>query len=517
MSSFAAEPLLLPAMIALNGRNLPDKPALIVGDEAETWSEFAAATAAVANALAGLGLRPGERVAVLMSNGRAMAETLFGIVRGGFVAVPLNVAVSDDAIAGMIADCAAAALVATDDHAGRIDAMREPLPGAAAERRLCDRPRAGWLHLAAVCAGASTAAPAVRITPESECNIIYSSGTTGLPKGIVHDHRCRAAWAYDMSVGLRYHGGARTLCSLGLYSNISWVAMLATILTGGTLYVMPRFDVRRCLELVEAAAITHTTMVPVQLQRMLDDDGFSPQRVRSLQSLMCCGSPLTPADKRRLVDAFGGAFMELYGLTEGVVTILSPEDIEARLDSVGRPCAGQAIAIVGADDRPCPAGVAGEIVGRGPLLMAGYHNRDDADREATWRDEAGRPWLRTGDIGRLDDDGFLYLVDRKKDMIISGGQNVYPADIEAVLSGHEAVVEVAVIGVASERWGETPLAVIVAKDAVDGDELLGWANGRLGRQQRVSSVEFVAELPRNPNGKVLKRTLRERFAGKTYA
>ncbi|MEO0997329.1 MAG: AMP-binding protein [Pseudomonadota bacterium] len=513
MSSFAAEPLLLPAMIELNGRNLPDKPALIVGDETKSWSEFAAATAAVANALAGLGLRPGDRVAVLMSNGRAMAEALFGIVRGGFVAVPLNVAVSDEAAAGMIADCAAAALIATDDHAHRIDS----LPAPPVERRLCDRPRAGWLHLAAVCTDASTEPPAVRVTPESECNIIYSSGTTGLPKGIVHDHRCRAAWACDMSVGLRYHSGARTLCSLGLYSNISWVAMLATILAGGTLYVMPRFDVRGCLRLIESAAITHTAMVPVQLQRLLDHDGFSPARVRSMQSVMCCGSPLAPAQKRQLVAAFGGAFMELYGLTEGLVTILSPEDIEARLDSVGRPCAGQAIRIIDADDRPCPAGVAGEIVGRGPLLMAGYHNREDADREATWHDEAGRPWLRTGDIGRLDDDGFLYLVDRKKDMIISGGQNVYPADIEAVLRGHEAIADVAVIGVASQRWGETPLAVVVAAGDVDGEELLGWANGLLGRQQRISGVEFVAELPRNPNGKVLKRTLRERFAGKTFA
>ena len=232
---------------------------------------------------------------------------------------------------------------------------------------------------------------------------------------------------------------------------------------------------------------------------------------------MCCGSPLAVALKRQIVERMPGDFIELYGLTEGLITILSPEDIADKIASVGRPSPGQAIAIVGDDDRPVATGDAGEIVGHARYLMAGYHANDAANKEATWTDADGTRWLRTGDVGRLDDDGFLYLVDRKKDMIISGGQNIYPADIEAVLLEHETVSEVAVIGIPDEKWGETPLALVVptAGAAPDTDAIRDWANARLGKQQRVSAVEVIAELPRNPNGKVLKRELRKDYAKPT--
>jgi acyl-CoA synthetase (AMP-forming)/AMP-acid ligase II len=202
----------------------------------------------------------------------------------------------------------------------------------------------------------------------------------------------------------------------------------------------------------------------------------------------------------------------LYGLTEGPVTTLEPEDAEGRLSSVGKPLPGTDILILGDEDRPCPPNVPGEIVGRGRMLMAGYHGRPDANEEATWTDGQGHRWLRTGDIGKLDEQGFLYLVDRKKDLIISGGQNIYPADIEVVIAAHPAVAEVAVIGVDSTRWGETPLAVTVLRDTnVDLGELKNWTNERVGKQQRIAGVVTVPELPRNPNGKVLKRELRKRF------
>jgi acyl-CoA synthetase (AMP-forming)/AMP-acid ligase II len=238
-----------------------------------------------------------------------------------------------------------------------------------------------------------------------------------------------------------------------------------------------------------------------------------------LQTLMCCGSPLPLSVKRAIPQRLNCGLIELYGLTEGLVTTLDPEDFDRKLESVGRPIPGQQLQILGDDDRPVPAGEPGEIVGLGRLTMERYHNRPDATLESTWVDPEGRCWLRTGDIGRLDQDGFLYLVDRKKDLILSGGQNVYPADLEAVLAQHPAVAEVAVIGIPSERWGETPLALVVPRAAMPAPAeprivpaaLRDWANARLGKQQRISELRFVEALPRNANGKILKRVLRREY------
>jgi acyl-CoA synthetase (AMP-forming)/AMP-acid ligase II len=322
------------------------------------------------------------------------------------------------------------------------------------------------------------------------------------------------ARAGDQAVAFRYDSGARTLRNLGLYSNISWVAMLATIFAGGTLVIQSNFDSLKCLEAIEDKQITHTAMVPVQYQRLLECPAFESFDLGTLRATMSCGSPLGIGLKKQIMNRLPGEFIELYGLTEGLVTILSPEEMQDKIESVGRPSPGQFLAIIDDDGSELPAGEAGEIVGRNRLMMSGYHNNDAENEAATWLHPSGERWLRTGDIGRVDEDGFLYLVDRKKDMIISGGQNIYPADIEAVLLEHAAISEVAVIGVASERWGETPLALIVAKPGVaaDTDAITSWANARLGKQQRIAAARLLDELPRNPNGKVLKRELRGRYA-----
>jgi acyl-CoA synthetase (AMP-forming)/AMP-acid ligase II len=229
---------------------------------------------------------------------------------------------------------------------------------------------------------------------------------------------------------------------------------------------------------------------------------------------MCCGSPLTADVKRGFTREFDCQLIELYGLTEGLVTILEPEDLERKILSVGKPVLGADIRIIGEDEREVAPGETGEIVGRGRLVMAGYHEQNEANREATWIDAAGAQWLRTGDVGRIDVEGFLYIVDRKKDMILSGGQNIYPTDIESVMREHPAIAEVAVIGVPNERWGESPVAVVILRPErkVTALEVTEWVNARLGKQQRISRVIYRDSLPRNPNGKVLKRELRREYA-----
>jgi len=515
MAWFEPRPLLIPDIIAMNQVHLCGKAAVVIDDEAISWADFGAGTARFANALHDSGLQKGDRVVVLMKNSYEMVEAMFGVIRAGLVAVPLNVSITDDAVAGMIRNSNAKAVLASDEHVHRVESLRQKVESQIRQNFIAPQSSVdGWRDYVAMRDAASDAEPLVEIAPEDECNVIYSSGTTGLPKGIVHDHACREAWGSDMAVALRYHAGARTLCNLGLFSNIVWVGMLATIFAGGTLVVSRRFEVADCLETMEKNRVTHATMVPLQYQKLLEHPDFERFDLSSLDACMCCGSPLAVGLKRELAERWPGDFIELYGLTEGLVTILSPEDLLTKTESVGQPCPGQHLAIIGDDDELLPPGEAGEIVGNCRFMMAGYHDNDAANEEATWVHPSGERWLRTGDVGKLDEDGFLFLVDRKKDLIISGGQNIYPADIEAALIEHDVVSEVAVVGVPHEKWGETPLAVVVLAEgtSIASEELTAWVNGQVGKQQRVAATVFVDELPRNPNGKILKRELRTTFA-----
>jgi acyl-CoA synthetase (AMP-forming)/AMP-acid ligase II len=518
MRWFEAPEPLLPEMIARHGRWRAGRTALVAGPRRLSWAEFERDTAQIANGLAALGLGAGERVAILMDNSLEMALAIFGILRSGCVAVPLNVSVTDAAVGAMIEDAAARAVFASGSHCARIEAL------AAGSARLGSAVRIGhhapgapWIELNPWCAQQSAAPPAP-LSPHAECNIIYSSGTTGVPKGIVHSHRCRLNWAVDCALTLRYRSDCVTLCSLGLFSNISWVAMLCTVLVGGTIVIMPHFDAAACAALIESERVTHGNFVPLQLERLLSLPELSRRDLSSLDTLMCCGSPLALEVKREFPRRTGATLIELYGLTEGLCTVLAPEDFAAKTASVGKPFLGTDLRIIGDDGRELPADAIGEIVGVSALLMQGYNGRDEASAEATWQGPDGRRWLRTGDLGYLDADGFLYVVDRKKDMILSGAQNVYPADIEQVMRAHPDVADVAVVAARSAKWGETPVAIVVAKagSTVDRQALIGWTNARVGKQQRIADVVWRSALPRNANGKVLKRELRAELAGRDY-
>ncbi|MEE4203592.1 MAG: class I adenylate-forming enzyme family protein, partial [Halieaceae bacterium] len=509
--SFATSAPLLPEILALHGKWRAPDPAVVTDTASWTWREFTERIHAFGNGLLALGVQPGDRVGLLMANGSPMVEAMFGAIAMGGVVVPLNVSVSDDAAVAMFNDAGVTAVIASDEWLSRLDNIAgslEQMPIRIAPTPSLD----GWRSMADVSADQSTKRPEVTIEPDDLINIIYSSGTTGLPKGIAHDHRGRRDWAYDLAIALRYHGGARTLLTIGLYSNISWVAMLSTLLAGGCIYVESRFSEDAFLDRVEADRITHTAMVPIQFQRVIEAAARRDRvDVSSMQAMMSCGSPLREALKRDIFECFDCGVIELYGLTEGIITTLETEHAEGRWASVGRPLIGTDICIVGDDDQILGASESGEICSRGRIAMPGYWNRHDANEAATFTDPDGKVWLRSGDIGYIDSEGFLYIVDRKKDMILSGGQNVYPQDIEAVVTNHDAVFDVAVIGLPSERWGETPVALVVFREGEDAspEAIKDWVNKRVGKQQRLTDVIVVDELPRNPNGKILKRELRK--------
>lgn len=512
---------LMPDFWARHGRWRAGDIALEAESATLTWAELVRRMNRVGSGLAALGLEPGARVATLMANDAAYVEALTGIMAAGYVAVPLNPGVADAALSAMLADAEVSAIVVTAEHIGRLT----PPPSVRAGALLCAEGSngplpEGWRAYEAWRDEQDEAAPGARLEPASLCNIIYSSGTTGTPKGIVHTHGQRLVWTQDVGSALRYHGGCRTLFITGLHSNISWVGFLSTLLVGGRLVVRRAFDPSAFLPLVETRGITNLSAVPIQYQRILEAGGFDRHDASSLRAMMCCGSPLPESVKRAWFELTPNKLIELYGTTEGVATTLDPEDADGRLKSVGRPLPGADIVILGADDRPVPPGDAGEVAGRSRWMMEGYWRKPEATAEATWTDDEGRPWLRTGDIGRLDEDGFLYVFDRKKDMILSGGQNVYPADIEDVLIEHPHVAECAVIGAPDPKWGETPVAVVVLRaeaGSVDAPELKAWLNAKVGKFQRVSQVRFAESLPRNAAGKVLKRELRRELLAEIEA
>lgn len=508
---------LLPEILSLHGKWRADKSAVICGEKRWSWSDFCAANHRFAHGLIERGIEVGDRVGIVMSNGLPMIQALYGTMAAGACSVPINLSVNDQALAGMLADAGVVAVVATRDQVGRIRGILDTLPQALTLLVTDDEGDEGWTSIDTVCAGQPHTLPAVDIADDSPLNIIYSSGTTGLPKGILHTHRGRRDWAYDLAIALRYNGSARTLLTIGLYSNISWVSMLCTLLAGGTLVVHARFDVGEFLQAMEMERITHTSMVPIQYQRVIETLKADGGDVSSMQAMMSCGSPLHESLKRDIFSLFSCGIIELYGLTEGIITTLEPEEAEGRWSSVGKPLIGTDICIVSDDDEVLPANQAGEVVSRGRISMPGYWGRDKATLDAQFIDDRAVQWLRSGDIGYLDEQGFLYIVDRKKDMILSGGQNIYPQDIEAVLFEHPDVDDVAVIGLPSKRWGETPVALVVpTNDDVSPAAILEWANTRLGKQQRLAELILRDELPRNPNGKILKRELRAEYRGKAY-
>jgi acyl-CoA synthetase (AMP-forming)/AMP-acid ligase II len=355
--------------------------------------------------------------------------------------------------------------------------------------------------------------PAVHIDDDDVYNIIYSSGTTGQPKGIVHTHYVRALYGTMFGNQFRFTPESVVLHGGSLVFNGSFVTLMPAWFLGCTFVMMEKFDAAHFLDLVERERVTHVMMVPSQIVGILNAPNFSAKKLQTLEMLCSVGAPWHREHKEALLPILPNSLYELYGLTEGFITVLDSKDFARKIDSVGTPIPYCQMRIVDDSGRDLPAGEVGEIVGTSPLMMPGYYKRPDLTAQAI-RDG----WLFTGDVGMADEDGFLHLVDRKKDMIISGGVNVFPKDIEEVAVHHPAVREVAVFGVPNEKWGESPYAAIVLKEqiVVAADELRTWINARVAaRYQQVHEVVIVEDLPRSTAGKTLKRVLREQYAALT--
>ena len=459
----------------------------------------------VASALQRDGVTPGQCIALCATSSVDYACVFLGALRAGVVVAPLAPSVTPQILTGMLKDAQARLLFLDAAARALVEPAMDNLPRIALDGSEAGGAYTAWL------APAGSAPAAVSVGPEAAFNIIYSSGTTGIPKGIVQPHGMR--WMH-MRRGLTYgySPSTRSLVSTPLYSNTTLVVVFPTLALGGCVIIMPKFNAAEYLKLAEHHRITHTMLVPVQYQRIMDCPDFDAKDLSSFQVKFCTSAPFSAVLKADVVRRWPGGLVEFYGMTEGGGTcILNAHLHPDKLHTVGQPAEGHDIRLIDEAGHELPPGSTGEVVGHSGAMMSGYYGQPEKTREAEWFDTTGRRFIRTGDVGRFDEQGFLTLMDRRKDMIISGGFNLYPSDLEAVLSQHPQVKEAAVVGVPSREWGETPVAYVVLRDGppVSAEELLQWYQQRVGKTQRLSALHFLSELPRSAIGKVLKRELRD--------
>ncbi len=488
----------LPSLIADHARARPGAPALRQDDRLLSYAGLDAGIDRVAATLQHQGLRPGDAVALCAANSMAAVLVFLGALRAGAVVAPLAPGSTAAQLAGMARDADARSVFSDGSHEPGVD---WPAPVMS----LQGDGLASW----ALPDGARPAQ--VAIEPDRPFNIIYSSGTTGTPKGIVQPHAMR--WAHIQRAGLSgYDTATVTMIATPIYSNTTLVCLIPTLAYGGCAVLMAKFDAGRYLALAQAHRATHTMLVPVQYRRLMAHPDFDRFDLSAFRAKFSTSAPFHAELKAEVLRRWPGALTEYYGLTEGGGTCILQAHLHPdKLHTVGQPAEGHDIRLIDEQGREVPRGESGEVVGRSPGMMTGYHKQPELTRAAEWFDAQGRRFLRTGDVGRFDDDGFLTLHDRRKDMIISGGFNIYPSDLEAVLRPHPAVADVAVVGVPSAEWGETPVAFVVlqAGAAQEAEALRAWANAQVGKTQRLHALRLVAELPRSAIGKVLKRELRE--------
>ena len=493
-----------------NAKAHPEKLALVCDGQTVSWGAFDQRINKIANLLLSMGVSKGDNIAIISPNSIPYAELFMGILRAGACVTPLSTMASPDALQKMLTDCGARAIFVAAQYLELVDGFIADLDLA---RFAIDFDHPAFQPYGAAVDGASDSDPEIQIEMSDAFNLIYSSGTTGTPKGILHNHWMRSAQMDRVSPN-GYDDNARTLLSTPLYSNTTIVSFLPTLYGGSTVYLMPKFDARGYLEIVQREKITHTMLVPVQYKRIMDVPDFDAFDLSSMQVKFSTSAPLRAEVKADVLARFPGKLLEYYGLTEGGgVTVLNSAEHPDKLHTVGQPAPGNEIRLIDETGAEVPKGAVGEICGRGPTMMAGYFGRDDLTADYIWRDAAGNVFFRSGDMGRFDEDGFLILSDRKKDMIISGGLNIYADDLELVLLADPDVTDAAVIGVPSDAWGETPYGLVVLREGAtrSGDDICADANAKLGKSQRLSAVELRDELPRSSIGKILKKELRAPF------
>jgi acyl-CoA synthetase (AMP-forming)/AMP-acid ligase II len=513
-------------LLSIPASMFPEQEMLVFEGQRQTYGELAVAVGRLAGALRDLGVQPGTRVAVMQTNSARYIQTIFAVARLGGVLVPLNFRAKQEEVRHMLATAEVAVALGGPRYLPLLQQAGEGL-GHLRQVLALEGEATGAPLLDAALATAEPVEEDAEVEDEDTAVILYTSGTTALPKGVMLTHGDFGAFVFGTVEPADGSDRGATLLAVPLHHVAGLSAVFTAMFGGRRLVVLPQFEPQAWLDAVARERITHAFLVPTMLKRVLDEPSFDQYDLSSLQILSYGAAPMPLPVIRRAIERFPRTvgFINAFGQTEttSTVTMLGPEDhrlegrpeeIERklrRLASIGRPLPDVELRIVDEAGQEVPRGQVGEIVVRSARTMRGYLGQDEATRATI--DAEG--WLHTRDLGWMDEDGYVYLAGRASDMIIRGGENIAPDEVEAVLHLHPAIEEAAVIGLPDEEWGERVAAVVVPRAGASpsADEVIAFCRQRLASFKKPEVVFFVDELPRNPMGKVLRRELRARFSG----
>ncbi|HWL23744.1 AMP-binding protein [Neobacillus sp. MER 74] len=498
--------------LQIYAKNRPNDVAVIYGDTNRTYLELYERVNALANSLIEAGVKKGTHVVLYMKNRIEMLEALYALSTAGAVAVPVNYMIEGNDLRTLVNSSDATHAIVETEKLAAYETVLDVLHTITANSTIIIGGTALssiYLDYEKLISNGSTEPPNIEVTGKDVAAMIYSSGTTSLPKGILFTHETMIYRAFIGATEWKLNFGDTVLISVPMYHSVGHLFSFYIGLTGTKLVITRDFDPRDTLSKIQNEKITFAFFVPTQYVMMLQVPDFDDFDLSSLKMLLCAAAPLAESVKKRIIEKFKTNLSEFFGCSEtSAFIILRPDDVIRKTSSVGQQCAFFQVRLV--DDEGIDVGVGeeGEFVVRGAGLFSEYYKLPE-EMEKSFLPGG---WFKTGDMGKVDDEGFYYLLDRKKDMIISGGVNIYPKDIEDVLFTHPDILDAAVIGIADEKWGEAVKAVVVLKSDSDIDEkqLLDFCNSKLAKYQNIKVLEAAPSLPRNPSGKILKRELRLR-------
>ena len=505
-------------VLRANAKKFPETVALKDRSRGLTYPELDRRVNRLSNALLSMGLRKGDRVAVLLENCLEIVEVYLATAKTGLVIVPVNFRLVGREIEYIVNHSDSKALIAHDEFAPEVDAIRRRLKKVRGDRYVVvGDGRKGYREYEKLISGSHDTEPGKTVGPEDPWVLLYTSGTTGRPKGVVRSHGSHVAFYLINAVdfGFDEHDVCLNIMPL-CHVNSTFFTFTFTYI-GASVYVHParNFRAEEVLEVIEREKVTFVSFVPTHYNLILNAPPEARRRdVSSIRKLLCSSAPATKKMKRDIMEFFKGVELyEGYGSTEaGIVTVLKPEDQLRKLGSIGFESLGtDLVKLLDEGGREVPVGEVGELHSRGPMLFDRYHKDPELTRKA-FRGE----WFSARDMARRDEDGFFYLVDRKDNMIITGGEHVFPTEIEEVICDHPCVFDVAVVGLPDERWGERIVAVVVPKARVRERDILDFCRDKLAGFKRPKQVVFIRpdEMPRTATGKILHRILRERLSAR---
>ena len=502
----------------------PDRTAIVFEGKRLTFNALSERANQLANALDSLGLKKGDRVAILQVNCNQYVETYYGVAKIGAIFVPLNFRAKKDELIHMINHAEASVLLIGERYVEMVNEMRDEMP-LVKHYISIEGKQEGMLDYEKLLADASAEEFLAEIGDEDITILMYTAGTTGLPKGVPLPHNSFSVYMLENVNPVDPEIEETNLLTMPLYHVAGIQAMIAATYGGRALAMMRQFEVNEWIETVQREKANRAMLVPTMLKRVIDHPDFAKYDLSSLRVITYGAAPMPFEVIKKAIALFPGVnFINAFGQTEtaSTITTLGPEDhiiegteeekdrkLKRLTSSIGRPMPDVEMKIIDEEGKELPSGEVGEIVARGTRLMVGYWK--DAEKTAKTMTKDG--WLRTGDMGYVDDEGYFFLAGRGDDMIIRGGENISPEEVENALYAHPAVEEVAVIGVSDPEWGQEPKAIVALKkgETVTSEELIEFCRERLASFKRPRSVAFVDVLPRTSTGKVLKRVLRDQY------